>query len=61
MNDKLIDYQAQLLKFIEREKQWKKAMSLIGESEKALKAKAYDLKKKLQEKERELQEKEKEL
>ena len=59
LNGKLTDCQAQLLKFVEKQKQWQKNMTLIVESEKALKNKADDLDKRLQEKEMELQEKEK--
>ena len=55
MNIKLTDYQAQLLKFIEKEKKWKKDMTLIVESENFLKAKVDSLEKRLQEKEKELE------
>ena len=52
LNGKIMEFQAQLLKFIEKEKQWKKNMNLIVESEKALKTKADDLEKRIQEKEK---------
>ena len=55
MNGELIDCKAKLLKFIEKEKQWKRDMSLVLESEKTLKAKYDELEKKLQEKEKELE------
>ena len=61
LNGELTDYKAKLLKFTEKEKQWKIYMSLVFESEKTLKAKFDELENKLQEKERELQENEKEL
>ena len=61
MNGELIDCNAKLLRFAEKEKQWQRDMSLIVESEKTLKAKSDELEKKLQGKEKELQEKEKEL
>ena len=43
------------MKFKEKEKQWQRDMSLIVESEKALKAKSDELEKRLQEKEKELE------
>ena len=57
MNSNLIDCQGQLLKFKEKEKQWKREMSLILKSEKDIKSKSDDLEKRLEEKERELQDK----
>ena len=47
LNGKLIDFQAQLLKFIEKEKHWQNNMTLVVECEKALKTKAEDLEKRL--------------
>ena len=54
LNGKLTDCQAQLLKFIEKQNQWQRDMSLMVESEKDLKGKSDELEKRLQEKEREL-------
>ena len=61
LNGELTNCKAKLLKYIEKEKQWERDMSLVVESEKTLKAKSNELEKKLQEKEKELQEKDKEL
>ena len=54
MNGELTDCKAKLLKFTEKEKQWKRDMSLIVESEKTIKAKSDELEKKLKAKEKEL-------
>ena len=49
------------MKFTEKEKKWKRDMSLIVETKKALKDRSDNLENKLQEKQRELQEEKKEL
>ena len=54
LNGKLIDFQARVLKLIEKEKKWKNYMTLVVGSEKALKTKIDDLERRLQEKERQL-------
>ena len=61
MNSEQTDFKAKFLKFVDKEKQWKKDMTLVVESEKAMKGKFNEMEKKLQEKEKELQDKEKEL
>ena len=55
----MTDCKAKLLKFAEKEKQWKIDMTLVVDSEKTLKIKYNDMEKNLQEKEKQLQEKEK--
>ena len=61
LSNELTDCKAKLLKFAEKEKQWKIDMTLVVENEKTLKIKYDEMEKKLQEKEKKLQEKEKEL
>ena len=48
MNGEQTNCKAKLLKFTEKEKQWKRDMSLVVESEKTLQAKSDELEKKLQ-------------
>ena len=59
LNNQLTDCKAKLLKFVDKEKQWKKDMALAVESEKTMKEKIDETERNLQEKEKELQDKEK--
>ena len=53
--NQLTDCQAKLLKFPDKENQWKKYMDLVVESEKSMKEKFEEMERKLQEKEKELE------
>ena len=55
MKSELIACKETLLKFVDKEKQWHKDMTLVVESEKTLKRKYDELVRKLQEKEKELE------
>ena len=55
MKNELTDCKTKLLKFVDKEKQWHKEMTLVVESEKALKGKCDEMERKLQEKEKELE------
>ena len=55
MNNQLIDYKENLLKFYDKEKQWKKDIFVEVESEKTMKEKFEEMERKLQEKEKELE------
>ena len=50
-----MDFKSRFLKFVEKEKQWKKDIALVVESEKDLKGKYHEMERKLQEKEKELE------
>ena len=55
LNNEMIDCKAKLLKLAEKEKQWKKYMTLVVESEKSLKIKYGEMERKSQEKDKELE------
>ena len=55
MKNELLDCKEKLLKFANKEKKWKKDMTLVVESEKTLKEKHDEMEKKLQEREKELE------
>ena len=59
MNNELTDCKAKLLKFVDKEKHWKKYMNMVVESEKTMKQNFDEMERKLQEKEKELHDKEK--
>ena len=55
LNNQLIDCKEKVLKFVDKERQWKKYMALVLESEKAMKEKFEEIEIKLQEKDKELE------
>ena len=55
MENELLDCKAKLLKFVDKEKQCEKDMTLVVESEKTLKEKHDEMERKLQEREKELE------
>ena len=55
LKNELLDYKENLLKFVDKENQWKKDMNLVVESEKTLKEKHDEMERKLQEREKEIE------